>query len=434
MHKLLIPLRPVVWLSLLIAATRLAFTGVAGFLPTAASLPTLGSKLTQSGIAPLASLAPSPEELAAPSPRPPATGEKLREEIRELARKGLMDSALSLCRRALELDSCDAFARFMAGKLSPEGKASAEQFKRVLDLGKGGPEAEESRFRLGQYHYAAGKYHLAIPYFRDYLRVHPKGDWKEPSLYWMGNACHAFAASRPDRLAYLDTGLVYLRKLLDLSPPENYYHALALEGMARIRLSLGDVDEAWESVQGALDRAPEDERASILLLSAQLRRNVDRDAERKFLDRLAKEHPQSPEVRHLRRLNGGADISKWRAPAVPVAAKLPVDSAAKAEPSAVPTETAPTPAMAATASAVTTASAGTFTLQLGAFAQAGNAQGMVRELSRMGFAPELSESRRGGKAIYQVRLGRFASQAEAEEYAKTHLAPRKLMSQAVPVQ
>lgn len=391
-----------------------------------------------------------PEKSAAPRGEPEvqsgpsraAAPFDIQEEIRSLARRGLLDSALALCRKALETDSDDAFARTMAGKLDPDGKASADHFQRVVDAGKPGPEAEESRFRLGQYHYAAGKYYLAIPHFRDYLRLHPKGDWTEPAHYWMGRACLALAQGRPDRASYADSSLAYFRKLLDMSPPERYYHALALEGMAKAKLQQGDWHGAWEHARGALATAPEDERASILLLSAQLRRGVDREEERRMLQRLAAEHPQSPEVRHLRRLNGSPDPAMWRAPAPAAKPPASADSAAARPPAgappgvtskvppsgsvAVPPDASPGPA--------TTPAAGAYTLQLGAFAQSANAEALVSELKSLGFSPEVAARMRGGKTIYQVRLGRFASAEAAQEYARAHLKPKKLLSQPVPVQ
>lgn len=369
----------------------------------------------------------------------------LEEEVRSLARRGLLDSALGLCRKALDADSGNAFARFMAGKLAPEGKASADHFQRVLEAGKPGPESEESRFRLGQYHYAAGKYYLAIPCFRDYLRLHPKGDWREPAHYWMGRACLALAQGRPDRRAYLDSGLVYFRKLLAMSPPEQYYHALALAGMAKAKLLRGDGQGAWEHAQGALAAAPEDERASILLLAAQLRRGVDREEERRLLQRLASEHPRSPEVRHLQRLNGSMDASKWRAPAPEIPPPAPADSAGAKPSSAAAGVTSKTPPSGgpvadpgaapgrAAAPAMPPAS-GAYTLQLGAFAQSANAEALVAELAKQGFSPEVAARQRGGKTIYQVRLGRFASAEAAREYARVHLKPKQLLSQPVPAQ
>lgn len=404
---------------------------------------------------------PRIEAVAQLAPAKPSAPADPKEEIRSLARRGLLDSALTLCRQVLEADSADAFARFMSGKLAPEGKASAEHFRRVLDAGKTGPEAEESRFRLGQYHYAAGKYHLAIPCFRDYLKLHPKGDWKEPAHYWMGRACLALAQGRPDRAAYLDSGLAYFGKLLAMSPPEQYYHALAREGMAKVKLAQGDWSGAWEQAQGALATAPEDERASILLLAAQLRRGVDREEEKRMLQRLASEHPQSPEVRHLRRLNGNTDPAKWRAPAPagkppapPDSDRRGADSAAAKNPATpgkpgpgaaagpgpevtprLPTPGAPPgPPAPGTAATPAPAPGGAYTLQLGAFAQSANAEALVAELARQGFSPEVAARMRGGKTIYQVRLGRFASAEEAQEYARVHLKPKKLLSQPVPAQ
>jgi hypothetical protein len=333
----------------------------------------------------------------------------------------------------------------MAGKLSPQGKASAEHFQRVLESGRPGPEAEESRFRLGQYHYAAGKYHLAIPYFREYVRRYPQGDWQEPALYWMGRACLALAQSRPDRAAYLDSGLAYFQRLRDLGPPDGYYHALALEGIAKARLARGDREGAWQAAQGALEKAPEDERASILLLAAQLRRDVDREEERRLLRRLADEHPRSPEVRHLRRLNGTPDPARWRAP-VPPGPVRPPDSSLAGTPAgvtstvpqggAVPGGEPPRGAPAdpgAGSGGVAQSAAPRYTLQLGAFAQPANARSLMADLAKLGFAPELAEASRGGKAIYQVRLGRFATAEEAQEFARVNLKPRKILFQAVPL-
>lgn len=412
------------------AAGLLAFPSV-----PQASLPLSESKPTRSAALAIGVPVQEPAGLPGSAPSP---GE-LREQIRSLARQGNLDSALVLCRQALEIDSGDTFARFMSGKLAPEGKASAEHYRQVLEGGKPGTEAEESRFRLGQYHYAAGKYHLAIPYFREYVKLHPRGDWKEPAHYWMGSACLSLVQSRSDRNAYLDTAAAYFQRLLDMTPNDQYYHALALEGTAKVRMAKGDWAGAWEAARSALEKAPEDERASILLLAAQLRRGADREEERRLLVRLASEHPQSPEVRHLRKLNGNTDPSRWRAPAVPGAPKTfpPPDSATRATAAGPVTPALPSPgtpapggSQAGSQPAVPPGQGG-FTLQLGAFAQAANAQSMMADLAKMGFAPETVESLRGGKRIYQVRLGRFSSAEAALEFARVNLKPRKILSQPI---
>jgi cell division septation protein DedD len=419
------------------AATRLVSAGVAGFL--------LVAFLAGHALASLQDKAPDGVEALAAAPLTTAStqgksgaGSRL-EEIRRLARRGLLDSAYARCRQAMASGEDGPSMRFLAAKLAPEGKVSAGHFKDLVEAGRSGPEKEESLFRLGQYYYAAGRYHLAIPSFRDYVRNHPKGDWKEPAHYWMGSACLAFAQTRPEKSDYLDTGLVYFRRLLDQTPSHHYYHPLALEGIAKIKVARGEWREAWEAAQAALVKAPEDERASILLLAAQLGRSMDRQEESRLVSRLAAEHPASPEVRHLRKLNGNANPRDWRAPALPGA---PTEAAPAADGGR--TEEKPATEKAdlspeATATKVeahpkTGAGGETFTLQLGAFSQPDNARGLVADLARLGFKPEVKEAERGDRRLYQVRLGRFATVEEALEFSRLNLLPRKLPSQPVPVQ
>jgi len=366
-----------------------------------------------------------------------------REDILSLARKGLLDSAFAKCKTAFAAHPNDAFLLLMMGKLSPGGKESAEYFKQAIKAGGPSPEAEESQFRLGQFHYAAGKYYLAIPFFRDYLKLFPNGDWQEPAHYWMGNACMSLAQGRPDKVAYLDSGAVWFQKLLDRSKPEDYYYPLALEGLAKAKAAKGDREGAWLAARTALDKAPEEEQSPLLLLAAQLRQGIDREEEKGLMARLMSHYPQSPEARYLRKLNSGVDTAKWKAgsglprPALPPAKDSlsaiprPADSA---KPSGVPPVLPLKPVPAATIPAATTpaqAAGKNYTLQLGAFSQAANAQAMMANVAKFGLNPDLVESTHAGKRIYQVRLGRFATVEEAAEYAKVYLKPHQLISQPV---
>lgn len=381
-----------------------------------------------------ASVAPLPSPAlpkAAPSlpkadrpPRRPAPG---REEITSLARKGLLDSAFGLCAIALDSAPDDPFLLLMMGKLSPGGKESSEHFRKAIKAGGNSAEAEESLFRLGQFHYATGKYYLAIPFFRDYLRLFPKGDWKEPAAYWMGNACLSLAQGRTDRAAYLDSGAAWFQKLLDRTKPEDYYHPLALEGLAKAKAYKGDREGAWEAAQTALTIAPEEEQSPLLLLAAQLRQGVDRNDEKAYMARLVGRYPQSPEARYLRKLNAGLDTAKWRS-----GSGLPRPAAGAAKDSLAPPPASVAPKLPASA-APPAAGARTFTLQVGAFSQASNAQAMMASLAKAGVAPELIESSRAGKPIYQVRVGRFSTPEEAAEFARIRLKPHRFLSQPVPI-
>jgi tetratricopeptide (TPR) repeat protein len=390
---------------------------------------------------------PKPDQNAAT----PATAAPDREVILDLARKGLLDSASAACKAALARSPEDPFLLLMMGKLSTDGKQSADYFKKAVKYGGTSPEAGESLFRLGQFNYAAGHYHTAIPFFRDYLRLFPKGDWKEPAHYWMGNACLSLAQGRPDKAAYLDSGTAWFQKLLEASKPEDYYYPLALEGLAKAKAAKGDRDGARKAAQSALEKAPEEEQSPLLLLSAQLCQGVDRDEEKSLMARLIGRYPQSPEARYLRKLNANADTSKWKSgaglprPAIPPAldtlapVAAPATAASPSLPSAKPATGAKAQDSARKAAVPSTlpngkpAEAKPYTLQLGAFSQAANAQAMMEGLTKAGFSPELVESARGGKKLYQVRLGRFATSEEASEYGRTVLKPKQFLSQPVLV-
>jgi len=359
-----------------------------------------------------------------------AAGPAGREAVLDLARKGFLDSARAAALKALAAHPDDAFLLLLIGKLSPAGQESADYLQKAIKAGGNSAEAEEALFRLGQYTYATGKYYLAIPYFRVYLRTYPQGGWRDPATYWMGNACLALVRSRGDKASYLDSGEIWFAKLLDETKPGDYYRPLALEGLAKAKAGKGDREGAWQATMQAMDKAPDEEKPSLLLLGAQTRQGLDRGAEKSLLSQLIANYPQSPEARYLRKLNAGADTARWKSgsgfprtpvPTAPrdsmVAAGANPDNAKEAEASVSPAAQAGKP----------------FTLQCGAFTQAANAQAMIATLSKLGLVPETLERERGGKRIYQVWVGRFATAEEAEAFARDRLKPQRILSQVIPV-
>jgi tetratricopeptide (TPR) repeat protein len=398
---------------------------------------------------------------AEPKASPASLPADAHEAALALARQGLLDSARAVSLKALATHPDDAVLLLLLGKLDPSGKESADYYKKAIKAGGSSPEAEEALFRLGQYTYATGKYHLAIPYFREYLGKYPDGGWRDPALYWMGNACLSLAQSRHDRTNYLDSGVKWFAKLLDGTKPADYYHPLALEGLAKAKAARGDREGAWQAVQAALEKAPEEEKPPLMLLAAQVRQGVDRAAEKSLMAQLVSRYPQSPEARYLRKLNSGADTSRWKSgPGLPRAAMPPVkdslatasarrpDSSARAadafelppphapkDSAAKPPATAarPGPAAKDSSGGKTGGTAKPFTLQCGAFAQEANAQTMTATLVKLGLTPETVERDRAGKRIYQVRVGRFATAEEAEAFARDRLKPHRVLSQPVPV-
>lgn len=374
---------------------------------------------------------PSAAEATSPAAAPPDVG-----TIVKLAREGQLDTARSLAAKALAAAPDSPVLLLLLGKLAPSGKEAADYFKRAVQAAPASPAAEEAYFRLGLYTYATGKYYLAIPDFRDYLTRFPQGEWRDPALYWMGNACLALARSRNDKAAYLDSGETWFGRLLEATKPGDYYRPLAFEGLAKAKAGKGDREGAWQQVQAALEKAPEEEKPPLLLLAAQIRQGTDRAAEKSLLARLVAGYPQSPEARYLRKLNAGADTSRWKSgsgfprapsPAAPPAGPLAAESAG-----AAPSPGNDKATVAAALPAPADAAGKPFTLQCGAFTQAANAEAMMASLGKLGLAPETVERDRGGKRIFQVRVGRFASVEEAEAFARDRLKPQRVLSQPVP--
>jgi cell division protein FtsN len=353
--------------------------------------------------------------------------------IVQLAREGQLDTARALALKALAASPDSPALLLLLGKLAPSGKEASDYFKRAIQAAPASAIAEEAYFRLGLYTYATGKYYLAIPNFRDYLTRFPQGEWRDPALYWMGNACLALTRSRNDKAAYLDSGEAWFGKLLDATKPGDYYRPLALEGLAKAKAGKGDREGAWQEVQAALEKAPEEEKPPLLLLAAQTRQGMDRAGEKSLLAQLVARYPQSPEARYLRKLNAGADTSRWKSgggfPRAPSPASAPGPDSA-----AAPAAQGNVKATEAPALPIPPDPAGKpFTLQCGAFTQAANAEAMMSSLGKLGLAPETVERDRGGKRIYQVRVGRFASVEEAEAFARDRLKPQRVLSQPVPV-
>ncbi|MBI2870821.1 MAG: SPOR domain-containing protein [Candidatus Omnitrophica bacterium] len=58
-----------------------------------------------------------------------------------------------------------------------------------------------------------------------------------------------------------------------------------------------------------------------------------------------------------------------------------------------------------------------FTVQVGSFSQANNANKLIEELRALGVDPELSTVARGSRTLYRVRVGRFDARTDAERLA-----------------
>ncbi len=303
-------------------------------------------------------------------------------ELTELVRSGFLDSARTINGTALKANPEDPGTRLLAAKLSLEGTKAHQLFRGLADGKNPGPEQAESLYRTAQYFYATGRYHMAIPYFRKYIQLHPQGDLMEPAHYWMAQACVIYSQQNsPDKADYLDTSRVYLNSLQKNITVGHYYHSLAWEGLARTALAQRDTLEALRAYRLALESAPDDVRPTILFLLARLE-GFDSPEGRRKVSLLRSSFANSLETGLLPSPVGSPGVPSWN------------ENASQA-----------------------------FTLQVGAFSQAANAQNLESRLRRLGLSPRIVRDV-AEKGLYRVYVGEFASQAEAKAWSDTRLIPQ----------
>ena len=350
----------------------------------------------------LANAAPTVQDSAAVAAR---RADSLRHEVGALASQGRLDEAQALVARSVDAIP-DAWRSMFAGKLELDGEASAQGYSEAA--GDSSPEQMrgEAAYRIGQYHYAAGRYNLAIPQFRLYLAQHPDGAWAEASAYWMAHACLQFARSRSDRAAYLDTADVYLDRL-EAKGRRAYYWPLARAARARVLMERGDsvsLVAAARALRDARSAVPPEEAAGVLLLSLQAQPAAPEAGA--WEDSLRWDYPLSPETRAL-------SASRTQAPpapaVVPKAAPEPAP-AATPMPMVVPRPTLPPPEKPALR--------GGYAVQVGAFAQRENAERMRAELAAKKIDARIAPLTSGGKTLFRVLAGRYPDAETAQNEGK----------------
>ena len=228
------------------------------------------------------------------APARAVSADSLRQEVSRLASQGLLDEALDQVERNASSLPASWNAMFR-GKLELDGDKAARGYKAAAADSAPPQMRGEALFRQGQYQYAAGRYHLAVPLFREYLTRYPTGVWSEASAYWMAYSCIQLVRQRPGKDGYLDTAQAYLRKL-EFRGRSGYYWPLARATQARVLLMRGDTVGAQRALRDARGKAPAEEMPGVLLLSLQAGDPGDGGA---WADSLRWDYPLSPETRLL---------------------------------------------------------------------------------------------------------------------------------------
>ncbi len=319
-----------------------------------------------------------------------AAPENVRRDVARLAAQGELEEALSLVETRAESLPPEWQAMF-AAKLELGGEASAQGYTRAAAETSPPDMRGEALFRLGQYHYAAGRYNLAIPQFRRYVAESPRGEWADAASYWMAHACLLYAAQRPGREAYLDTALAYIARV-EARGHDAYYWPLAKAARARVALARGDRPAAATALADARSSSPAEEMPGVLLLSLQAQPDAREAAD--WEDSLRWQYPLSPEAALL---------------PPPARAASPASTGA---PAAIPRQPG-------TAAATPPGHA----LQLGAFSQRENAERLRNELAGRRLDARVEVFEAGGRILYRVAVGNFPDAETAAREGRRLLTP-----------
>ncbi len=334
------------------------------------------------------------------------------DNIETLARQGELDSAFTLTEERLKEFPSDPAGHLLLAKLSSDGQSVESHLKKLLPGSQDFPQREEAYFRLGLLYYAQGNYGLSISMFRKGLSRNPDGPWRDQSLYWMGQACLIYGEQKSKD--YLDSAQVYYSKLRSLSQSDDFYRTFSWEGLAKTNLVLKKNTEAISLLDSALKSAPADQKSHLLWLGWKISQNRDTVAARTYLVTLAKEFPNSLEMKYLRE-NWPAALSILHPLAQAVHPKPNTNEVNKS--SGTRKENA-TPKSIVTMEK----SEGEFSLQLGAYSSRENAEKRSKELQDKGFSNKLL-AKEGGQT-FVVKITGFSSRSEALAFAENKLKPK----------
>lgn len=309
-----------------------------------------------------------------------AAPDAIRREVSRLASQGSAEEALLLVEEQAAVLPPEWKAMFDA-KLELGGEVSARGYTNAASGNASAEMRGEAIFRLAQYHYAAGRYNLAIPQFRRYHAEYPRGEWADASAYWMAYACLQYVRQRAGREAYLDTANAYLDRIEERGRT-GYYWPLARAARARTALLRGDTAATARLLEDARAGAPAEEKPGALLLSLQAWRNSPAAPE--WEDALRWNYPLSPETRILDPAPRASDV---RATA-PRAQETPGHA-----------------------------------LQLGAFSQRENADRLRNELAGKRMDARIEAFEHGGNILYRVMVGNYPDAETASREGRRVLTP-----------
>lgn len=230
------------------------------------------------------------------------------------------------------------------------------------------PFASQAQFRIGQYYYLKGDYEQSLKDYQKLLEIYPQSSYAPASRYWVGSMLLT-------QKKY-DTARKEFEKVLENYPQSNYLD-WAQAGIGNSYLKEGNYSLALTEYQKVIEDYPKSDILNLVYFN--LGECYEKEGKEKealeVYQKLIAECPDSLEAIGVQKR-----INALQKKFVPVE--------------------------------------GSYSVQVGAFSEKVRADGLAQRLRDKGYDAYIMTITIEGRRFHRVRVGRLATEAEAQELAR----------------
>ena len=311
-------------------------------------------------------------------------------------------------------------------KLENNPDVAVQYYNKIVNEYPMGSSADKALFGIAQYHYATADYRKAAETYQKLINDYPKSELCSDASYWSANSY--FLAGELDRAeeAFNRTIMTY---------PRSEKSAWALFDVANLYQQKQDCPTAIQKYEQMIEQFPESNVLSAAYYHyAECLQTLGRNQEslntfKYVLDNF----PQSIEAAMVRGKDLTFQASETKRIEPTGAGETPVAEARDVTPAAQPLSQPPAAASApsgnlasekapirpaASSSVSTKPTGGKFYIQIGAYSNADNAQLLKSSIEDQNYPVTIVQAEVGGKILYRVWIGGFATSVDADQFAK----------------
>jgi TolA-binding protein len=228
--------------------------------------------------------------------------------------------------------------------------------------------APKAQFRIGQYYYLKGDYEQSLKDYRKLLEVYPQSPYAPASQYWIGSILLAQKKYGEARREFEGVLKNY---------PQSNYLDWAQVGIGNSYFKKGNYSLAWTEYQKALENYPKSNILNLIYFNlgeCYEKKGKEKEA-LEIYQKLISQCPDSLEAIDVQK-----KISALQKKFLPVEGK--------------------------------------YSVQVGAFSERARADRLVKRLKGKGYNSYIMIITIEGRRFHRVRVGRLATEAEAQELAR----------------